>query len=228
MLGRGLYAILDLDAWRARGVELVADRRALLDVAAVLLRARPSMLQLRAKHASARDVLALLRALSPLAAEASVPLVANDRVDLALLAGVPFAHLGQDDLPLEDARRIAPALSFGRSTHDAAQVAEALAARPAYVAFGPVFRTSSKLDPSPTVGLAPLADAARAAQAAGVPLVAIGGITRENVSEVVGAGAHWAAVISDLVAVDDAGAPALDEIELRARALDQALRAGDG
>jgi thiamine-phosphate pyrophosphorylase len=228
MLGRGLYAILDLDAWGSRGVDLVADRRALLDVASALLRARPSMLQLRAKHAGARDVLALLRALAPAAAAASVPLVANDRIDLALLAGVPFAHLGQDDLPLADARRIAPSLSLGRSTHDAAQLAAELAACPAYVAFGPVFTTTSKRDPSPTVGLAPLAEAARLAGAAGIPLVAIGGITRENVAEVVAAGVRWAAVISDLVAVDAGGAPAIEEIERRARVLDDALRGGGG
>ena len=205
----GLYAILDLDAWRARGVDLVGDRTALLDVAGALLRARPAMLQLRAKHASARDTLALLRALLPPARAASVPLVANDRVDLALLAGVTVAHLGQDDLPLDDARRIAPALAFGRSTHDAAELGVELAARPDYVAFGPVFATTSKRDPSPTVGLARLAEAARLADAAGVPLVAIGGVTRANAAEVVAAGVRCAAVISELVAVDDQGAPAL-------------------
>jgi thiamine-phosphate pyrophosphorylase len=226
MLLRGLYAILDLDAWRARGVELVRSRDALLDVAGALLAARPSMLQLRAKHESARTTLELLRALVPVTRAADVPLVANDRVDLALLAGVSVAHLGQDDLPLDDARRIAPGLRFGRSTHDAAQLASELAARPDYVAFGPVFGTTSKLDPSPTVGLERLAEATRMASSASVPLVAIGGVTRENAERVVAAGARWAAVISDLVAVDARGKPDLGEVERRARALDRALREG--
>ncbi len=225
---QGLYAILDLDAWRARGVDLVERRAALTEIALALLRARPAMLQLRAKHASARDTLAMLRALVPLSQQASVPLVANDRVDLALLARVPVVHLGQDDLPLADARRIAPALVFGRSTHDDAELGAELAARADYVAFGPVFATASKQDASPVVGLERLATAARAASAAAIPLVAIGGVTRDNAAKLVEVGVRCAAAISDLVALDEHGAPQLDEIERRARGLGEVLRGGRG
>jgi thiamine-phosphate pyrophosphorylase len=229
----GLYAILDVDAFRAKGVELVGEAAApvLRDVASALLAAAPSVLQLRAKHEDARVVLAMLRALAPLARAAGVPLAANDRVDLAILAGASIVHLGQDDLPLEDARRIAGGLShlssplaFGRSTHDDAQLAAELAAGPDYVAFGPVFGTASKRDPSPTVGLDRLARAVAQAREGGRPLVAIGGISRANAASVVGAGARWAAAISDLVAVAADGRPDLPEIERRARDLDAALR----
>lgn len=231
----GLYAILDLEAFRAKGVELARVAgpdapSALLDVARALLASRPTALQLRAKREEARVTLALLRALAPLARAADVPLVANDRVDLAALAGADLVHLGQDDLPLADARRVATgvgaALRFGRSTHDAAQLAAELADRPDYVAFGPVFGTSSKADASATVGLERLARAVEAARAAAVPLVAIGGVSRANAASVVAAGARWAASISDLVAVDARGGPDLGEIERRARALDAALRGG--
>jgi thiamine-phosphate pyrophosphorylase len=219
---RGLYAILDVDAWRARGVELAAAS-VIEKVANALLSASPSMLQLRAKSEGGRDTLALLRRVSPIARAAGVPLVANDRVDLALLASVDAVHVGQDDLPLADVRRLSPAMMVGLSTHDAAQLDAAIEARPSYVAFGPIFGTTSKHAPDPTVGLAAATIAMERARSAGLPLVGIGGITRENVASLVAAGVHWGAVISDLVAIDRAGRPDLEEIARRARALHEAL-----
>ena len=107
-------------------------------------------------------------------------------------------HLGQSDLALVDARRVAPALALGVSTHGLEQLERALAERPAYVALGPIFRTSSKLDPEPVVGLDVLAEASRRCGAVGIPLLAIGGLTLENAPSV----ARWAtlgAVISALL-----------------------------
>jgi thiamine-phosphate pyrophosphorylase len=112
-------------------------------------------------------------------------------------------HVGQDDLSIEDVRALAPGALVGRSTHDLAQLREALAERPAYVAFGPVFSTRSKDAPDPTVGLEALSLAARAAEAEGVPLVAIGGITLENARAVRDAGARSVAVIGALSALAD-------------------------
>jgi thiamine-phosphate pyrophosphorylase len=180
MIGRivkGLYAILDLDFLGQRGVEPLA-------FADALLAGQPGALQLRAKSAGARDTLALLRALKTRASAAGVPLFANDRPDLAILAGCSGVHLGQSDLPLEDARRLAPELALGVSTHDLDQLDRALETRPAYVAFGPIFRTLSKRDPEPTVGLGALAEAGRRCRAAGIPLVAIGGLTLDNLPSV--------------------------------------------
>lgn len=207
----GLYAILDFDVWRARGVELLAPG-VVESIAEALIAGGASTLQLRAKSAGGRDTLTLLRRLRALV---KIPLWANDRADLAALAGTDGVHVGQDDLAVADVRRAFPALKIGVSTHNEAQLRSALADAPDYVAFGPVFGTSSKERPDPTVGL----PGVRAAVAlATKPLVVIGGIDRARLPSVREAGATWFAVISDLVAVRD-GAPDLVEIETRARAL---------
>ncbi len=171
----GLYAILDLDA--AEQAEIPW-----LDFARALLKSRPTTLQLRAKLATPRATLEALRALKPLCVENAVPLFANDRPDLALLADCDGVHLGQGDLSISEARRFAPDLRIGLSTHCPAQLEAALATRPDYVAYGPVFSTSTKPDAEPVVGRAGLERAGSTARAAGVPLVAIGGITVENVA----------------------------------------------
>ncbi len=129
---------------------------------------------------------------------AGVPLVANDRPDFAILAGCPLVHVGQTDMPIDRVRRIIPGVGVGVSTHDLAQLDAALAARPAYVAFGPVFDTPTKTDASPVVGVASLRTAYAHASAAGIPLVAIGGITRQRAASLVGL-ADAIAVIGELV-----------------------------
>ena len=129
-------------------------------------------------------------------------LIINDRVDLCLAADADGVHLGQDDLSPESARRIfdqvkdGKARIIGYSTHNLTQVIEADALPIDYIAIGPVFATGSKANPDPVVGL----EGVR--QARGVtkkPLVAIGGITRQNCSQVKAAGADAVAVISDLL-----------------------------
>src|ERR1700722_1391975 len=131
---RGLYAIVDVTSLEARGLDPLAFTRAVLI-------ARPSMLQIRAKQVEARELLALLREAASLCRVAGVPFVANDRVDLAALAGSAFVHVGQDDLSVERVRRVAPGLRIGVSTHTPSQLDEALAAKPDYVAYGPIFAT---------------------------------------------------------------------------------------
>jgi thiamine-phosphate pyrophosphorylase len=156
---------VDITTLAARGVDPI-------EFAAAVLVARPAALQLRAKGIEAREVLGLLRALGPLCHRANVPLVANDRADLAALAGCDMVHVGQDDIGVDLVRRLAPSLGVGISTHTFAQLETALATKPTYVAFGPVYPTTSKHAPSPVVGVARLRDAYRAAALAGVPLVA--------------------------------------------------------
>ncbi len=220
----GLYAILDVDAWRKKGIELARDG-VIESVAEALFKAGPSMLQLRAKHEGGRQTLELLRRLAPSCARVEIPLVANDRVDLALLAGADAVHLGQDDLPLDDARVLAPQLVMGLSTHDDAQLESALSRKPGYLAFGPVFPTESKDRPDKVVGVEATARAAKRAQEAGVPLVAIGGVGVDGAKKLAAAGVRWAAAISALVAVRG-GKPELHEITRRAKALAAALRGG--
>jgi len=188
---RGLYAIVDVGALQTRGIDPIA-------FATAVLSAPLAALQLRAKDVGPRETLALLRELAPMCRRAGVPLVANDRPDLAVLAGCDLVHVGQDDMPVERVRRIAPGLRLGVSTHTLEQLDAALAVHPDYVAFGPVFATSTKKDPSPVVGVDALRAAHSRARGAGVPLVAIGGFTLERVAAVVGA-AEAVAVIAALI-----------------------------
>ena len=192
-LVRGLYPIVDVDSLR----ELGAPPRAVVAFAERVLLVRPALLQLRAKHLGARDTLEILRALRPLCSESGVRLIANDRPDLAVLGQCDGVHIGQEDLSLPLVRKLAPGLMVGVSTHNLEQLNAALAERPDYVAFGPVFATASKERPDPSVGLALLAQAHAAAQRAGIPLVAIGGITLERAPQVA-QHAELAAVIAAL------------------------------
>jgi thiamine-phosphate pyrophosphorylase len=213
---RGLYAIVDLGTLEARSLNPLAFAEAVLSAA-------PALLQLRAKHTPARETLALLRQLAPMCRRAGVPLVANDRPDLAILAGCDLVHVGQTDMPVDQIRRIAAGLGVGVSTHTIEQLETALEKRPAYVAFGPVFETPTKSQPEAVVGVAALRTARARSDSARVPLVAIGGITRERARELVGL-VDIVAVISALLppkVTRDAIAPASDMLrEVAARAHD--------
>jgi thiamine-phosphate pyrophosphorylase len=202
-----LYAIVDADALGARDPIEFAQR--VLDAGDLFA------LQWRSKRLAARDVLAVAEALAPLCRAAKVPFVVNDRPDIARLSRADAVHLGQDDLPVEAARRVVGALPIGCSTHDETQFARALGDAPAYVAFGPLFATRSKENPDAVVGLERLADVAR--RAGETPVVAIGGISLERASHVREAGAASGAVIAALTGVEG------DEVTLRARALHRAL-----
>ncbi|HEX2877460.1 MAG TPA: thiamine phosphate synthase [Polyangiaceae bacterium] len=189
---RGLYPIVDLDTLAKRNLPA-------LPFAQAVLTARPPLLQLRAKHQAPRQVLELLSQLKPLCRASGTHLFANDRPDLALLAGADGVHVGQDDLPLEAVRRLPGKLRVGVSTHDLEQLESALAERPDYVAFGPIFATSSKEGADPALGLEMLARAAELARAANVPLCVIGGLTL-SVAPQLARYSLLAAVISDLLA----------------------------
>ena len=191
LIMRGLYAIVDLGLLEGRRIDPITF------VQAVLL-ARPAAVQVRAKQAASRDILSLLRALAPMCRAVSAPLVANDRPDLAILAGCDMVHVGQSDIPIDQVRRLAPGIGIGVSTHTPEQLDAAVAARPTYVAYGPVFETSTKKDPDPVVGIAGLREAHTRAARAGVPLVAIGGITRDRASALVGI-ADAVAVVGELL-----------------------------
>jgi thiamine-phosphate pyrophosphorylase len=210
---RGLYAIVDVASLDAHELDPVSFTRAVLV-------ARPAFLQIRAKALGARELLALLRAVAPLCRAAGVPLVANDRVDLAALAGSTYVHVGQQDLSPARVRRVAPGLGLGVSTHTREQLVEALAARPEYVAYGPVFPTTSKADPDPCVGLDGLAIAGELARLAGIPLVAIGGVTLERAPELATRAPLAAAIHALLPAATGAR---YEEVSARAVALHEAL-----
>ena len=174
---RGLYAIIDYDFLAKRGIAPLEQLERLLVV-------RPAALQLRAKGAGAREALELARVMAAACRARQVPFFMNDRPDLAVLAESSGVHLGQQDLPAREVRRLTPRLRIGLSTHCLEEVEQALAEAPDYVAFGPVFPTLSKRNPEPVVGLAGLEQAARLCRQARVPLVAIGGIEEATAAEV--------------------------------------------
>lgn len=194
---RGLYAIVDPAFCRGR------DPRA---VAAAILAGGCAVLQLRAKSLDDASLASLAHALARQCADAGVPFVVNDRPDLALRVGAAGVHLGQGDMPVEQARAlVGETLAIGLSTHGLGQAGEAQARGADLIGFGPVFATASKPDAEPVVGL----DRLRAAcSAVAIPLVAIGGVTLENVTQVAAAGAPMAAAISALCAADDPSAVA--------------------
>lgn len=194
-----VYAIVDEDVCQKRGISAAL-------VFGALLEARVSIIQYRAKGQSDDATLSKLRELVQLRAELGpkTEIFANDRPDLAELAGTDGVHLGQTDMPIEQVRAHFPRLKVGVSTHNAKELEAALDERPDYVAIGPVFETQSKKDPEPTLGLFGLAELAAHARAAGVPSVAIGGITEGTLGSVL-AHADRAATISALVShVDEA------------------------
>ncbi len=157
-----------------------------------------TLLQYRNKKGHARQILEHARELKMrLDSHGPIRLVMNDRADLCLAAGFDGVHVGQDDLSPESVRRIiGPEGWLGVSTHNPEQLREADQTSADYVAIGPVFSTSSKDKPDPVVGLEGVR---RARELSRKPLVAIGGITRENARSVMDMGADSVAVISDLL-----------------------------
>jgi thiamine-phosphate pyrophosphorylase len=181
-----LYPIIDASCFSETG-ELVHS-------AEELVAAGCTLLQYRNKNGNGRQMLEQARALRQALA---VKLIMNDRADLCLAAGFDGVHVGQDDLSPEGVRRIiGDELWLGISTHNPAQLSEATRKPANYLAVGPVFATSSKLNPDPVIGLAGVRQAKLLTDK---PLVAIGGITRENCRSVIDAGADSVAVISDLL-----------------------------
>jgi thiamine-phosphate pyrophosphorylase len=156
--------------------------------------------QFRHKGPYTRDVLAQAEEIGRILRAGGVRYVINDRSDVARMLGADGVHLGQEDLPPAGVRAIVgPDVWIGFSTHSEAQLRAGDREPADYLALGPIFATGSKENPDPVVGLAELA---RLRPLTAKPLVAIGGITRDNVRQVLEAGADAVAVISDLLSGD--------------------------
>ncbi len=200
-----LYAIID---------PAQAGGRSPVEVAEILLAAGVRLIQYRDKGASSRDLFENSRRVFEPIRRRQGTFILNDRADVASAVDADGVHLGQDDLPVELARRVlAPARWVGYSTHRLAQVAEADRSSADYIAFGPIFPTESKEKPDPVVGLEGLRAARKATRK---PLVAIGGITVASAPAVIEAGADSVAVISDLLRAPDIGARAKDFLQVLA------------
>jgi thiamine-phosphate diphosphorylase len=189
----GLHVLADDDP-RWRHAPLAQARAACTGGAAVV--------QLRAKHATDRDALALAREIRDLTRAAGLLFVMNDRFDLALASGADGVHLGQDDFPPARVPADARArLLVGRSTHTLEQVRRARGESVDYLGFGPVFGTTSKESAYTARGAVLLA---RAVECAGeLPVIAIGGIDAARAAEAAKAGATGVAVISAVANADD-------------------------
>jgi thiamine-phosphate pyrophosphorylase len=184
-----LYPIVDTAVCAARSLDPIALARAYFSAGA-------RVLQLRHKDASSAQFLSLADELVRHARDSGATIIVNDRADIALLSGAGGVHVGQDDLAVADVRRVLGAGSVvGLSTHDTAQVDDALTTTATYIAVGPVFGTTTKETGYSARGL----DLVRYAAGRGKPVVAIGGITLENTRRVLDAGATGLAVITDLV-----------------------------
>ena len=158
------------------------------------------LLQLRCKEWEALPYLRLAERVAQLARDARVPFIVNDRPDVALAAGADGVHLGQHDLPVTWAGRIVPTLMIGRSSHEPAHARQAIAEEASYFAVGPVWDTPTKPGRR-AAGLSYVRDVA--SLAIGVPWFAIGGITLDNVHEVLDAGASRIAVVRAILDARD-------------------------
>lgn len=192
---------------------LVTDRglargRAIADVVRAAVAGGVSIVQLREKLCGIREFIEEGRTLLALLRPLGIPLIVNDRVDVALAIGADGIHLGQRDMPIAVARRLVPPeWVIGISAESPEDAVRAEQEGADYVGVSPVFGTPTKPDHAPPLGLAGL-QAIRAAVK--IPLVAIGGICADNAQAVIWAGATGVAVVSAIVAADDPRAAAED------------------
>ena len=182
-----VYAILDPEQIGARSAEAV-----LLE----LMEGGAKIVQLRAKAMVPRDFLELAKKAREITHRYGCQLIINDRADIAIASNADGIHLGQEDLPLQPARKIMPDKMIGISTHDVVQAREAERGGADYIGFGPMFGTNTKDTGYSARGIDMLKEIRAAVK---LPIVAIGGINEQNVSKVWQAGADSAAIISDIL-----------------------------
>jgi thiamine-phosphate pyrophosphorylase len=174
-----------------------------LALARILLDAGARVMQLRLKSAAGRDLLAAACAIAAACRERGAMLIVDDRADIAMLAGTAGVHLGQDDLPLEAARRlVGRAMLVGISTHSVEQARAAERGGADYIGFGPLYAGGLRNNPAGK-GLAMLREVRAAVK---IPIVAIGGITEGTMPEALAAGADACAIITDVVRAADVAA----------------------
>ncbi len=189
----GLYVLTGADLARGRSHR---------EIVAAALAGGADLIQLRDKHADARRYFEVARELQPLCAARGVPLIVNDRLDVALAAGADGVHLGQDDLPVAAARALSraagrPDLAIGLSTHDPEQARAGMASGADYLGVGPIYPTRTK---DYCVGI----EYARwAGEHLDRPWTVSGGVTEERLEEIARTGARWIVVIQAINAAAD-------------------------
>ncbi len=197
------YPIVDADLCRSRALSPRA-------IAVSCFRGGARVLQLRVKTGGSAEFLDLAAAVVEEARPFGAAVIVNDRADIARQAGAAGVHVGQDDLPPAEVRAIFGPGVIGLSSHDPAQVEEALASAADYVAVGPIFGSATKATGYDARGLGLVRRAAHR----GKPIVAIGGITLERAAAVIAAGAASVAVISDALTGGDPEARTRDYLRI--------------
>lgn len=188
-----LYLVTDRSLSKGRSTKTIVE---------AAIRGGVSCIQLREKNCSTREFVEQARSLQPLLKQHRVPLIINDRLDIALAIGADGIHLGQEDMHISDARRLAGSrMIIGISAENLGNAIEAERQGADYIGISPVFATSTKTDTAPPLGLDGIH---RIRNAVSIPLVGIGGINQDNASDIINAGADGVAVVSAIVS---AGCP---------------------
>lgn len=188
-LPRGIYGILG---------EKFSLGRSNVEVAAMMVDAGIDVLQYREKvqDKSFRQMLAECGHIRKITADARVPFIVNDHLGIAMMVGADGIHQGQDDLPVKKVREIVPRMMIGCSTHSPEQAEKALSDGADYIGVGPVFTTSTKEDVCDAVGLGYLEYVVKTHD---IPFVAIGGIKRHNLGEVIARGARTVCLVTEII-----------------------------
>lgn len=168
------------------------------ELAELAIKGGADTVQFRQKHGTTRELVAIAQQMQTVCTRHNVPLIVNDRADIALAVSAMGAHFGQDDMPVSIGRRILPTeVIIGASARTEEKILEAITEGADYIGFGPIYGTSSKPDAETAKGLERLR---RMCDIAACPVIAIGGIRVETAGEVIRAGAHGIAVISAVCA----------------------------
>ncbi len=188
----GLYLVTDRELCGGRSIEWVVSRAVSGGVRYV---------QLREKDTSTRAFIDLAKRVNEILLPLDIPLIINDRVDVALAAGADGVHVGQDDMPYHEARKLLGAKKIiGITAHNAEEAVAAEKLGADYIGASPIFETKTKKDAGRQAGLQLIRDIKKSVR---IPVVAIGGINLENITSVMQAGADSAAAISVVVTKDD-------------------------
>ncbi len=171
------------------------------ELAELAIRGGADTIQFRQKDGTTRELVEMAQQIQTICTQHNVPLIVNDRADIALAVNAKGAHFGQDDMPVDIVRKIlSPESIIGASARTEEKILKAISEGADYIGFGPIFQTSSKTDAEEPKGLERLS---RISEIAKCPVIAIGGITLQTAASVIRAGAHGIAVISAVCATPD-------------------------
>jgi len=190
MIDYSLYVIANQD---------LQKNRTIIEVIEEIIQGGATIIQLREKNLPTRTFFEEAQTVRKITKKAGIPLIINDRLDVALAVNADGVHLGEEDLPLKYARKIAPHFIIGYSTDSIDQAREAEKDGANYLGVGSVFPTKTKIDAGMAIGTQKLEEIKRAVS---IPVIAIGGITLQNLPKVIQSGVDGVAVISAIISAE--------------------------